>query len=86
MTEDLPEDAQILKPKDEVAYSLSYSANSELLFWLRCRDNVEEVGAYKYSSDLFSIEEDLYSTIIKVFVIKYIGGDCEILAMPFRNS
>ncbi len=86
MTEDLPEDAQILKPKDEVAYSLSYSTNSELLFWLRCRDNVEEVGAYKYSSDLFSIEEDLYSTIIKVFVIKYIGGDCEILAMPFRNS
>ena len=86
MTEDLPEDAQILKPKDEVAYSLSYSTNSELLFWLRCRDNVEEVAAYKYSSDLFSIEEDLYSTIIKVFVIKYIGGDCEILAMPFRNS
>ena len=80
------EDARLLKMTNELEYSLSCSATSEILFWLKSRENVEEVAAYKYSSDLFSIEEDLYSIIIKVFVIKNIGGNCEILAMPFFRS
>ena len=86
MPKDYMEDARLLKMTNELEYSLSCSATSEILFWLKSRENVEEVAAYKYSSDLFSIDEDLYSIIIKVFVIKNIGGNCEILAMPFFRS
>ena len=61
------------------------NSNQQILFYLKHDDSIHEVAAYKYSSDQFSIQENLYSQIIKVFVIKFKNGDCEMMALPFFN-
>ena len=73
----------LLEDSAEMGYALELCLKTEILFYLKHDDSIDEVAAYKYSSDQFSIEENLYSQIIKVFVVKFKNGDCEMMALPF---
>ena len=73
----------LLEDSAEMGYALQLCLKTEILFYLKHDDSIDEVAAYKYSSDQFSIEENLYSQIIKVFVVKFKNGDCEMMALPF---
>jgi hypothetical protein len=76
---------RLLEYSSEMGYALQLCLKTEILFYLKHDDSIHEVAAYKYSSDQFSIQENLYSQIIKVFVVKFKNGDCEMMALPFFN-
>ena len=67
----------------ELNYSINYCLPAEILYHLKEEEDVEEVATFKFSSDLISIEEDYFTDIIKIIILKYKSGYCEGLAIPF---
>ena len=74
---------RVLEESEELINAINLCLPSDILFHLKEHDDVEQLATYKFSSDLFSIDEDMYSTIIKIIIIKYKSGSCEGLAIPF---
>ena len=77
------ENIRLLEESLELNYSINLCLPSEILYHLKEDDDVEEIATYKFGPDLFSIDENMWSYIIKIIILKYKSGSCEGLAIPF---
>jgi len=74
---------RLLDQSSELIYSINSCLPSEILYHLKQGKDVEEIATYKFSGDLFTIDENMWGTIIKIIIVKYKSGTCEGLAIPF---
>tara|TARA_B100000780_G_scaffold223189_1_gene162284 strand:- start:605 stop:2875 length:2271 start_codon:yes stop_codon:yes gene_type:complete len=74
---------RLLDQSSELIYSINSCLPSEILYNLKQGEDVEEIATYKFSAELFTIDEDMWGTIIKIIIVKYKSGSCEGLAIPF---